>query len=51
MYKGDNGRWQDVLSADECAEYEARAVEELGAECADWLMHAPRPADSRESRP
>ena len=37
--KGVNNRWQSVLSADESAEYEARAVEQLGAECADWLMN------------
>ena len=35
--KGTNGRWRDVLSADEVAAYEARAVAELGPECAAWL--------------
>jgi aryl sulfotransferase len=35
--KGTNGRWSDVLSADEVAAYEARAVAELGPECAAWL--------------
>lgn len=35
--KGTNGRWRDVLSAEESAEYEARAVAELGEECAAWL--------------
>ena len=35
--KGVNGRWRDVLSAQESAEYEARAVAELGKECAGWL--------------
>lgn len=35
--KGINGRWMNTLTADEAAEYEARAVEELGAECARWL--------------
>ncbi|MGQ0529629.1 MAG: sulfotransferase domain-containing protein [Panacagrimonas sp.] len=35
--KGTNGRWADVLSAQDCAEYEARAVSELGPECARWL--------------
>ena len=29
--------WSDVLTADEKAEYEARAVKELGPECARWL--------------
>jgi aryl sulfotransferase len=35
--KGVNGRWKDVLSAAESAEYERRAEKELGAECAAWL--------------
>jgi aryl sulfotransferase len=35
--KGVNGRWTSVLSAAESAEYEARAVAELGPGCARWL--------------
>ena len=35
--RGSNGRWRDVLSAAEVAEYEARAIEELGPDCARWL--------------
>lgn len=35
--KGQNGRWRDVLSAEEVAAYEARAIAELGPECAGWL--------------
>jgi aryl sulfotransferase len=35
--KGVNGRWQSTLSAAQSAEYEARAVKELGADCARWL--------------
>ena len=35
--KGVNGRWANVLTAAESAEYEARAVAELGADCARWL--------------
>ena len=35
--KGVNGRWRDTLTRAEVAEYEARAVTELGAECARWL--------------
>jgi aryl sulfotransferase len=35
--QGVNGRWMDTLSADESAEYEARAVRLLGPECARWL--------------
>lgn len=37
VHKGVNGRWKDTLGAEECAEYEARAVQELGPECAHWL--------------
>ncbi len=35
--KGSNGRWSDVLSEGEIAAYEARAVAELGRDCAAWL--------------
>jgi aryl sulfotransferase len=35
--KGTGGRWRDTLSAAEVAAYEARAVTELGPECAKWL--------------
>ena len=35
--KGTNGRWGDTLTAEDVAEYEARAVRELGPECARWL--------------
>lgn len=35
--KGVNGRWRDTLTKADCAAYEARAVEELGAACARWL--------------
>lgn len=35
--KGVNGRWVDTLTANESAEYEARAVRVLGSECARWL--------------
>lgn len=35
--KGVNGRWRDVLSAADCARYEAKALAELGPECAYWL--------------
>ena len=37
IYKGVNGRWRDVLSAEESATYEKTALEELGPECAHWL--------------
>ena len=37
MNKGTNGRWRDRLSAADVAAYEARAVAELGPDCARWL--------------
>lgn len=37
IYRGTNGRWRDTLTAADCAEYESRAVEELGDDCARWL--------------
>jgi aryl sulfotransferase len=38
IHKGTNGRWKDDLSAEVSDRYMARARQELGAECADWLM-------------
>jgi aryl sulfotransferase len=35
--KGTNGRWADTLTAAEVAEYEQRALRELGPACAAWL--------------
>ena len=35
--KGVNGHWREVLSAEESAAYEAKALEELGPDCARWL--------------
>ena len=35
--KGINGRWREVLNAEENAAYEKRAIAELGAPCAQWL--------------
>ena len=35
--KGTNGRWRETLTAAESAEYEAKALAELGPECARWL--------------
>lgn len=37
--KGTNGRWRDCLSAEQVADYDARAKAELGEECAAWLAH------------
>lgn len=35
--KGVNGRWKDVLTPEDIAAYEQRALTELGPECARWL--------------
>ena len=37
IHKGTNGRWRDILTEQDNANYESRAVEELGEECAAWL--------------
>lgn len=37
IHKGKNGRWRDVLSEEESANYERIAKEKLGAACAHWL--------------
>jgi aryl sulfotransferase len=35
--KGMNGRWRDVLMAQDSRDYERMAVEKLGPDCAAWL--------------
>lgn len=35
--KGTNGRWRDVLTADDIARYEAEVSRHLSPECAQWL--------------
>jgi aryl sulfotransferase len=37
MHKGINGRWKDMLPADDIERYERIAEEKLGSECANWL--------------
>jgi aryl sulfotransferase len=37
IHKGTNGRWRDVLTAADCARYEAMAEQRLGPACARWL--------------
>lgn len=37
--KGTNGRWHDLLTAEDRARYEAMAVERLGEDCAAWLAN------------
>jgi aryl sulfotransferase len=40
--KGVNGRWRDVLTDRDVADYERKAREELGEECAAWLARGAR---------
>ncbi len=40
--KGTNGRWRDVLTAEDAARYERTAREELGEACARWLATGER---------
>jgi aryl sulfotransferase len=35
--KGTNGRWRDLLTAEDSLAYEARARKEVGEACAHWL--------------
>ena len=37
IHKGTNGRWRDTLTPADIAAYEAKAVAELGPDCAAWL--------------
>jgi aryl sulfotransferase len=37
VHKGSNRRWAETLIASDSAECEAKAVQELGPECAGWL--------------
>ena len=44
IHRGVNGRWQQQLTAEQIARYEACAEKELGAECAQWLATGQRPS-------
>lgn len=44
VHQGVNGRWRDILTAEDCARYEARALAELGPDCARWLATGAMPA-------
>ena len=37
IHKGQNGRWRDILTAEDYQAYEGRAQKKLGPECAQWL--------------
>jgi aryl sulfotransferase len=43
IHKGTNGRWREILSAEQICQYEKRAMAELGAECAHWLASGELP--------
>ena len=45
--KGVNGRWRDVLSAEEIAAYENMARARLGGDCAHWLANGSVPQEKR----
>jgi len=47
---GTNGRWRDVLTAEDIARYEVTAESELGVECARWLASGTRAADCATAR-
>jgi aryl sulfotransferase len=37
IHQGTNGRWRDILTAEDNHRYEAMARKQLGRECAEWL--------------
>ncbi|MDX2156657.1 MAG: sulfotransferase domain-containing protein [Hyphomicrobiaceae bacterium] len=43
IHKGTNGRWHDILTAEDVDRYERRARAELGEACADWLATGRQP--------
>jgi aryl sulfotransferase len=49
LFKGSNGRWRDVLTADELAAYAKRVAEILPPEAAFWLEHGGAPDERRAS--
>ncbi|HEY2387706.1 MAG TPA: sulfotransferase domain-containing protein [Candidatus Binatia bacterium] len=42
IHKGTNGRWRDLLTPEDSAAYEARALRELGEPCARWVATGER---------
>jgi aryl sulfotransferase len=39
LNKGTNGRWKDVLTAEDLARYDAVVQRKLSPACADWIEH------------
>jgi aryl sulfotransferase len=46
--KGTNGRWRDVLTPDELAQYEVAVRRSLTPECARWLEHGRAAGDPKK---
>jgi aryl sulfotransferase len=44
IFKGTNGRWRELLKKEDIEAYEARAMKELGPDCAHWLATGEMPA-------
>jgi aryl sulfotransferase len=42
LHKGTNGRWRDVLSAEELGQYDAACERALTPDCRAWLEHGAR---------
>ncbi len=47
VFKGTNGRWRDVLTADELAAYDRRVAAALTPDCAAWMEHGRRALEER----
>jgi aryl sulfotransferase len=50
LHKGTNGRWRDVLTADELARYDAAIAKFLSPELARWLEHGSLATGARPER-
>ncbi len=50
VHRGTNGRWRDALTAEDCARYEAKALAELGEDCAHWLATGEMPVTRQAAR-
>ena len=48
VFKGTNGRWRDVLTADELAAYAERVAATVPSDCAAWLEHGRAGRDRQE---
>jgi aryl sulfotransferase len=39
IFKGTNGRWRDILSAEELVEYDAKLQSEMSQDAAAWSVN------------